>query len=466
MTSLDLVNLFPADLQSLGFTTSFSCASEKLVHAQWFPSDAQVRDLALEALQVWLNKHDNLSDVEMQKLWKALFYYIWMADKETEIEKAIARVVGLSDIAGMPFIRGLFKCMVREWHGIDRLRIDKYYLLINEALDKSLDIILSSGSKEQFAETLSEFVAILDEEVFSKSGKEGKGLTLHLLEKWTDKVLKTLLDRRPKATTEILAIVIDPLFDLLSSTDVSSPKKASQVLDSVLSSWIKSGEGNAETEIRPPRAVLLFAVRTKLFNMASDKDAPENSREMLYALWNKSKRSCDLLAPEETKTHPTRPLPDPSSKASQKKRKLEAKKKRKQQRQKNGTQQRKDVENEAKVHEKSESSPSRSSSQPGVPTRSHGTQKEGGQLPQPSFPWWRYFFGNSLYSNTILPEEPSSSLLSGRYADESNGAEKRRRSPDGTPKERKTVRFSLEDNQVHILPKTKRKRKVNRSLFF
>mmetsp|Transcript_31031 Transcript_31031/g.119072 ORF Transcript_31031/g.119072 Transcript_31031/m.119072 type:complete len:133 (-) Transcript_31031:3995-4393(-) len=87
MTSLDLVNLFPADLQSLGFTTSFSCASEKLVHAQWFPSDAQVRDLALEALQVWLNKHDNLSDVEMQKLWKALFYYIWMADKETEIEK-------------------------------------------------------------------------------------------------------------------------------------------------------------------------------------------------------------------------------------------------------------------------------------------------------------------------------------------------------------------------------------------
>mmetsp|Transcript_31034 Transcript_31034/g.119107 ORF Transcript_31034/g.119107 Transcript_31034/m.119107 type:complete len:350 (-) Transcript_31034:3140-4189(-) len=346
MTSLDLVNLFPADLQSLGFTTSFSCASEKLVHAQWFPSDAQVRDLALEALQVWLNKHDNLSDVEMQKLWKALFYYIWMADKETEIEKAIARVVGLSDIAGMPFIRGLFKCMVREWHGIDRLRIDKYYLLINEALDKSLDIILSSGSKEQFAETLSEFVAILDEEVFSKSGKEGKGLTLHLLEKWTDKVLKTLLDRRPKATTEILAIVIDPLFDLLSSTDVSSPKKASQVLDSVLSSWIKSGEGNAETEIRPPRAVLLFAVRTKLFNMASDKDAPENSREMLYALWNKSKRSCDLLAPEETKTHPTRPLPDPSSKASQKKRKLEAKKKRKQQRQKNGTQQRKDVENE------------------------------------------------------------------------------------------------------------------------
>mmetsp|Transcript_31037 Transcript_31037/g.119145 ORF Transcript_31037/g.119145 Transcript_31037/m.119145 type:complete len:141 (-) Transcript_31037:3886-4308(-) len=50
-------------------------------------SRKKVRDLALEALQVWLNKHDNLSDVEMQKLWKALFYYIWMADKETEIEK-------------------------------------------------------------------------------------------------------------------------------------------------------------------------------------------------------------------------------------------------------------------------------------------------------------------------------------------------------------------------------------------
>ncbi|KAJ8907108.1 hypothetical protein NDN08_003590 [Rhodosorus marinus] len=406
-------------------------------------SRKKVRDLALEALQVWLEKHDDLSDVEMQKLWKALFYYIWMADKEKEIEKVIARVVGLSDIAGMPFIRGLFKCMVREWHGIDRLRIDKYYSLINEALDKSLEIILSSGSKEQLAKTLSEFVTILDEEVFSKSGKEGKGLTLHLLEKWTDNILKPLLDRRPKSTTEILAVMIDPLFDLLSSTDVSSPKKASQVLDSVLNSWIEAGAGDAETAIRPPRAVLLFAVRTKLFNMASDKDAPENNREVLYALWTKSKRSCDLLAPEETKTHPTRPLPDPSSKASQKKRKLEAKKKRKQQRQKNSTQQRKGIEkevaakfppnhvpsintDEANVHAKTESSSDRSSTQQGVRSKSHETEKE----------------------------------------DESNGAEKGRRSPDGPPKERKTVRFSLEDNQVHILPKTKRKRKVNRSLFF
>uniref|UniRef100_A0A7S0BK97 Uncharacterized protein n=1 Tax=Rhodosorus marinus TaxID=101924 RepID=A0A7S0BK97_9RHOD len=145
---------------------------------------------------------------------------------------------------------------------------------------------------------------------------------------------------------------------------------------------------------------------------------------MLYALWTNSKRSCDLLAPEETKTNPTRHLPDPSSKASQKKRKLKAKKKRKQRRQKNGNQPQKDIERE--VHAKSERSSDRSSAQHWVHTKSPRTEN----------------------------------------GDESNGAERNRRSPDGTPKRTKTVRFSLEDNQVHILPKTKRKRKVNRSLFF
>ena len=44
-------------------------------------NDVRVRDLAVSALQTWLRARTEVSELDMLKLWKGLFYAMWHADK-------------------------------------------------------------------------------------------------------------------------------------------------------------------------------------------------------------------------------------------------------------------------------------------------------------------------------------------------------------------------------------------------
>ena len=41
--------------------------------------------------------------------------------------------------------QAFFTTMVREWTGIDRLRLDKFYLLIETFLGGAFDVLVESG---------------------------------------------------------------------------------------------------------------------------------------------------------------------------------------------------------------------------------------------------------------------------------------------------------------------------------
>lgn len=58
-------------------------------------------------------------------------------DKET---RAAARLD-----AALAFLEGFWICMVREWNGIDRLRIDKFYLLIRRFVNASFRLMARHG---------------------------------------------------------------------------------------------------------------------------------------------------------------------------------------------------------------------------------------------------------------------------------------------------------------------------------
>ena len=81
----------------------------------------------------------------MMKLWKGLFYTFWMSDKpdvQEELAHSLSHMVGcFLDVIGqifefqteslsLLFITCFYKTIVREWGGIDGLRMNKYLLLI------------------------------------------------------------------------------------------------------------------------------------------------------------------------------------------------------------------------------------------------------------------------------------------------------------------------------------------------
>lgn len=44
-------------------------------------SDGLTRERGLQALAKWLSSRENVNDMDMQKIWKGLFYAFWHSDK-------------------------------------------------------------------------------------------------------------------------------------------------------------------------------------------------------------------------------------------------------------------------------------------------------------------------------------------------------------------------------------------------
>ncbi|KAG6337072.1 hypothetical protein ID866_2025 [Astraeus odoratus] len=92
-------------------------------------SEKKTRDKAVKNLAAFLSSNENnaMSDIEMAKLWKGIFYCFWMSDKPL-VQQALASelaelLLTIADTSSsLHFLRGFWSIIVREWHGIDRLR--------------------------------------------------------------------------------------------------------------------------------------------------------------------------------------------------------------------------------------------------------------------------------------------------------------------------------------------------------
>lgn len=71
---------------------------------------------------------DALTDEELLKLWKGLFYCMWMSDKvpvQQELALNIASILNYfpSPTSAFQFLRCFYITMNREWNGIDHFRL-------------------------------------------------------------------------------------------------------------------------------------------------------------------------------------------------------------------------------------------------------------------------------------------------------------------------------------------------------
>ncbi|KAI6380296.1 hypothetical protein MCOR25_001723 [Pyricularia grisea] len=107
-------------------------------------SDRKLRTQALTSLQNFLSSRRStnaLGPVEILKLWKGLYYALWMCDR------AIPQQNLCNDLAGLmhqlpresviPWLRGFWATMAREWASIDVLRMEKFLLLVRRVLGAS-----------------------------------------------------------------------------------------------------------------------------------------------------------------------------------------------------------------------------------------------------------------------------------------------------------------------------------------
>lgn len=104
-------------------------------------NDKNTRESAFEALKNFLKSKSssNLPLLEMEKLWKGLYFAMWFCDKPKPQEN-LAENLGKLYSEVIPrgswakFHEAFWSIITKEWPSIDQWRIDKYYLLVRRVL--------------------------------------------------------------------------------------------------------------------------------------------------------------------------------------------------------------------------------------------------------------------------------------------------------------------------------------------
>ncbi|RVW76684.1 Ribosomal RNA processing protein 1-like B [Vitis vinifera] len=170
--------------------------------------DKSTRDEALRLLHTWLPSQSQVSEEDMKKVWKGLFYSLWHADKTPVQSDLIDRLASLLTTLNLPLSIHYFSVflltMRREWPGIDALRLDKFYLLIRKFM-YNFFLVLKNNSWD--LEISKRLIVVLELE----DGRfSGNGVGYHVASVFLEELRPFLPVRR-----EIVSVLFEPFVEVM-----------------------------------------------------------------------------------------------------------------------------------------------------------------------------------------------------------------------------------------------------------
>lgn len=113
--------------------------------------------------------------------------------------------------------------MVREWMGVDRHRVDKFYELLNVALDVAVAAAVAAPSDEALRTKVEELVSCVYDVLIADACRGGKGILMHVLDKWVDVVLVPILEKACTFSSNsahwVWDRLLEKLYPILKSAD-------------------------------------------------------------------------------------------------------------------------------------------------------------------------------------------------------------------------------------------------------
>ncbi|WFD00326.1 hypothetical protein MYAM1_003074 [Malassezia yamatoensis] len=313
-------------------------------------TEKRVRDRAIRSLAAYLQNCAqegglSISQAELAKLWKGIFYCFWMSDKPL-VQQALAQELAdlvlytagdfsetdetsLDGDAGrnralsaLDFYHGFWTTIEAEWFGIDKYRTNKYYLLMRRMLNAGLTLLLLHGwhptllkrfalvmggkdgplaaNNVQIPDSIRYHVCdIFLDELESVSGKNDEKIPLLPL-------ITPFLELAAKSTSKrvyerVMSCVITPLLDAAKKEIVQKPSDYPQLLqravvaveddgdESENDSDDDSADEQQHTDSPNQDIRRIVSVRRSIlraaFLIASGSDTYAPSRRKLYAVW-------------------------------------------------------------------------------------------------------------------------------------------------------------------------------------
>ncbi|PYH44409.1 ribosomal RNA processing 1 family protein [Aspergillus saccharolyticus JOP 1030-1] len=127
-------------------------------------SDKKLRDKATNSLTLFLRAKTDLTNLELLKLWKGLFFCFYHSDRPLT-QQALARTLSYNLVPTLPsttvhkFLRAFWTTIGRDFHSIDRLRLDKYLFLIRCYVGVGFEVFLKQNQQSKSRNGAEEGVA-------------------------------------------------------------------------------------------------------------------------------------------------------------------------------------------------------------------------------------------------------------------------------------------------------------------
>ncbi|KAL4182245.1 hypothetical protein AMTRI_Chr12g275000 [Amborella trichopoda] len=249
------------------------------------------RDKAVKLLRTWLMAQPLVSEQDMKKIWKGLFYCIWHSDKlpvQVDLIERLSSILVSVDLSlSSQYFEIFLLTMRREWSGIDFLRLDKFYLSIRKFLH-SLFLLLK---KNDWDISLSKrFMGILSEGTLLSVDKyHANGVNYHIAEIFLSEIKEFL-----PLNLEVFSVILEPFVVVLerSMYKVLIKKVKSDVFDFLLEKGkkllkLKGGEecGDCNLEVENfGKVAFSIGLSARFLDSASSSTTIQSNRKVLFEL--------------------------------------------------------------------------------------------------------------------------------------------------------------------------------------
>ncbi|XP_068621752.1 ribosomal RNA processing protein 1 homolog [Battus philenor] len=222
-------------------------------------NEKKTRDRVLKALKKWLlncfEKGYEFKEDDFIRVWKGLFYAVWMSDKPLIQEELCESIAGILDLfpkdqikSAMLMTKAGLKMLATEWYGIDQHRMDKFLMLVRRYMRGSFRCLLrcnwSLESCNLYTKMLSSADGILALKTPSYA-RNALSMILHFIDCFLEELAKVSKGEIPD---ESLVCLLRPYSTLVCGGEALALCKASQQLLMALLRQSELGLQYAEAE--------------------------------------------------------------------------------------------------------------------------------------------------------------------------------------------------------------------------
>ncbi|XP_064651343.1 ribosomal RNA processing protein 1 homolog B-like [Lineus longissimus] len=267
-------------------------------------NDRTVRDRGVKKLRKYLearsqSQKNGFSRDDLVKIWKGLHYCMWMSDKPlvqedlAELISSLIHNLKTPDAAFM-FLETFFETECREWYGIDRLRIDKFMMLIRRMFRQTLVVLKKSKWSKNLVTRLLE---LLSKDLISADGNAPIGVRTHLIDVFYTELTRVASD---ELSSDQVLTFFEPFIQLYAKG--KNKKQMNRFfMEIIIDSDVGLSEARAEKrQDEPPRLNIDYSkMADRLFEVASSGVCRKANRDNMYGIVKKFRNLAEGIFPRD-----------------------------------------------------------------------------------------------------------------------------------------------------------------------